>query len=103
MTTNDYEIIHNLDRNRFEVTIEGLTAELVYRKAGDTINFRHTGVPEAIEGRGIGSALARTGLEYAKQEGLTVIPSCPFVRHYIDRHPEYQPLLTPSQHGTDHE
>lgn len=100
MSTSNYDIIHNPDKNRFEVTIEGLTAELVYRRTDDTITFRHTGVPEAIERRGIGSRLAQTGLEYAKQEGLTVIPSCPFIRHYINQHPEYQPLLTPSQHST---
>jgi uncharacterized protein len=103
MDTNSDEIIHNPDKNRFEVTVEGLTAELVYRRTDDTINFRHTGVPEAIEGRGIGSQLAQAGLEYAKDAGLTVIPSCPFVRHYINQHPEYQSLLTPSQHGNEYE
>ena len=100
MTDHQYVVVHNPDKNRFEVTVEGLTAELVYRRTDDTINFRHTGVPEAIEGRGIGSSLAEVGLKYAQQEGLKVIASCTFVQRYIDRHPEYQPLLASNQYGS---
>ncbi|RMF40140.1 MAG: N-acetyltransferase, partial [Anaerolineae bacterium] len=55
--------------------------------------FTHTGVPEAIGGRGIGSKLARAGLKYARQQGYRVRPLCWFVAGYIQRHPEYQDLL----------
>jgi predicted GNAT family acetyltransferase len=79
--------------------MDGHLAELDYQRTGNEILFTHTGVPSALEGRGIGSALARAGLEYARAEGLTVVPLCPFVRSYIDRKPEYQPLVKQASSG----
>ena len=66
---------------------------LTYRRAGDTITFIHTGVPNGIARHGIGSELVRTGLEYAKSQGLKVIPLCPFAAAYIRSHPEYEYLV----------
>jgi predicted GNAT family acetyltransferase len=53
----------------------------------------HTEVPDALEGQGYGAALAKAALSYAKDEGMKVIPSCPFVSTYVRRHPEYGPLI----------
>lgn len=92
-------VVHDEQGGRFTVTADGETAELVYHKTGSQIVFMHTGVPAALEGRGIGSALARTGLEYARAEGLEVVPLCPFVRGYIERKPEYQGLVQKSSGG----
>jgi uncharacterized protein len=90
---------HNEAAHRFEVQQDGHLAELTYRRSGNQIIFTHTGVPSELEGRGIGSALARAGLDYAKAESLTVVPLCPFVRSYIERKPEYQPLVQQSSGG----
>lgn len=79
--------------SRFEMLSEGHSAVLEYRLNGDTITFTHTGVPAALEGRGIGSQLAHAGLEYARENSFKVISACWFVTGYIDRHKEYQPLL----------
>jgi hypothetical protein len=57
------------------------------------IIFMHTGVPSAIEGRGIGSKLVETGLDYARENGLRVRSTCWFVSKYIRHNPEYQDLL----------
>jgi len=46
-----------------------------------------------MRGRGFGSLLAAAALENAEREGLEVAPLCPFMAHYIKRHPEYEPLL----------
>lgn len=88
----ELDVIHNMDLNRFEARLDGHTAELTYRLSGDTIIFTHTGVPSALEGRGIGSLLTKTGLEYAKQNSLKVRSLCWFVNKYIERHAEYQNL-----------
>jgi uncharacterized protein len=53
----------------------------------------HTEVPDALEGRGYGAALAEAALGWAREEGATVIPSCPFVSAYITRHPAYADLV----------
>ncbi len=86
-------IIHNPEKNRFEASLAEGTAELVYMKVGDTLIFHHTEVPEALEGQGIGSKLAKAGLEYVKENNISAAALCPFVKAYVQRHPEYQSLL----------
>ena len=93
MQKNELNIIHNTVRESFEVRLDSHTAELNYYLAGDTIVFTHTGVPAALEGRGVGSMLVKTGLEYAKNNNLKVRALCWFVDGYIQRHAEYQSLV----------
>ena len=87
------DVHHDPAANRFEIQIEGSTALLEYHLQDGSILFTHTGVPAALEGRGMGSQLARAGLEYARQQSLRVVPVCWFVAGYIERHAEYQDLL----------
>ena len=84
---------HNEPGQRYEVTLDGQTAFSQYEMRGDTILFLHTELPEALEGRGIGSAIAKAALDDAQRRKLSVIPECPFIRGYIDRHPEYRDLV----------
>jgi predicted GNAT family acetyltransferase len=93
MAENEFVIENNESAQRYETLVDGHRSIIQYRLEGDRIIFLHTDVPAALEGRGIGSALARTALEDARARNLTVIPSCPFVREYIRRHPEYEPLV----------
>ena len=86
------QVIHHPEEQRFTLEVEGHTAVLEYTRRGDTLVFTHTGVPPAIGGRGIGSQLARAGLEYARQQGCRVRALCWFVNGYLERHPEYQDL-----------
>jgi len=86
-------VVHNTDKNRFELNQDGHTAVLDYMLAGSTITFTHTGVPPAIEGRGLGSKLVKAGLEYARSQELKVRTTCWFVGKYLRRHPEYQDLM----------
>ena len=58
------------------------------------LTILHTEVPKELEGRGIGSALVRGLLEIARAQGLKVQAVCPFVKAYLDRHPEYADLLS---------
>ena len=88
-----YAITNNTETNQFELTTEGKTAIVEYELEDNQIAFLHTEVPPQLEGRGIGSALAKHVLEYAKEKHLQVKPYCPFIRTYIERHPEYQSLL----------
>jgi predicted GNAT family acetyltransferase len=92
-TPESFEVQHNRAENRFQVEIESHLAVLEYQREGSTILFTHTGVPSALEGRGLGSKLVRAGLDYARAEGLSVVPLCSFVAAYIQKKPEYQDLL----------
>lgn len=89
----DYLVVNVPDSSQFVVELEGQRAMLRYILQKSQILFVHTGVPPALEGRGIGSALVRTGLEYARANHLKVVSHCWFVSGYIKRHPEYQNLL----------
>jgi predicted GNAT family acetyltransferase len=80
--------------DRFEVVDESgvVAGYAAYRRHSDRIVFTHTVVDDAFEGRGVGSTLVRAALDAARDEGLRVVPQCPFVRSYIERHPEYADL-----------
>lgn len=80
-------------RSRFEAEIDGRIAFVEYRRRGNRIWLAHTEVPPPLEGRGIGSALARYALDYAREKGLEVVPSCPFIAAYIRSHPAYSDLV----------
>ncbi len=81
------------EKHRFELPVGGQLALLNYRLEGNTITLVHTEVPAALAGRGLGSILARAALESARERGLKVRPTCPFVRDFLLRHPEYADLV----------
>jgi predicted GNAT family acetyltransferase len=86
MQNNDLTVIHNIEQNNFEVHLDSQVAELNYHLSAGTITFTHTGVPSALEGRGIGSLLVSTGLKYARENNLQVRSLCWFVDKYRQRH-----------------
>jgi predicted GNAT family acetyltransferase len=87
------KISNNTLKHRFETEIGARTAFLNYRIADKAITFTHTEVPAALNGRGIGTALVKTGLDYAREHALRVVPQCPFVADFIAKHPQYQSLV----------
>ena len=89
----DVQVEHVSEKNRFEAQVDNQTAVLEYMKVGNSLIFTHTEVPEALEGQGIGGALAKAGLSYVRDHDMTAAPLCPFVKAYIKRHPEYQSLV----------
>lgn len=88
------QVADNPEASRFEVTVGGALAGFAdYRLRGDTISFTHTEIDPDWGGRGLGSVLVRAALDAARDTGLSVLPYCPFVRKYIERHPEYLDLV----------
>ncbi len=92
-TNNGVQISHDEQAKRFETTIEGQTGYISYQDKGDTLVYDHTIVPQALGGRGVGSALVKHALNYAREQNKKVVPQCSFVEAYINKHPEYQDLL----------
>jgi predicted GNAT family acetyltransferase len=84
---------HDPAAERFWIRIDGHLARLRYRRRPGQIIFVHTVVPRELQGRGLAERLARTGLEFARAQSLQVIPECPFVAAYIQRHSEFQSLV----------
>ena len=87
------EVRRNEAAQRFEAALGGEVAFAQYRILPEGVLFPHTVVPEAFEGRGVGSALVRAGLDYAREQGLRVLPACAFFAAYIKRHAEQQDLV----------
>jgi uncharacterized protein len=92
---NEIEVKNNAAEERYEVALDGLLAFLEYERTGDRIVLIHTEVPDALEGHGIASKIARTALDDARAQHLSVVPMCTYVRSYIKRHPEYEDLVAP--------
>jgi uncharacterized protein len=81
------EVIDNTSANRFETTRDGYTAELRYRINGSRLVLIHTEVPKELEGHGVGGDLVRAAVARAAREGLTIVPLCPYARHWLETHP----------------
>lgn len=80
------EITHNLQTHRFETVEDGITGYVEYEPYSGGIDITHTIVPKAIGGRGIAADLVKEALEYAGVNGLKVIPTCSYVRVYLERY-----------------
>jgi uncharacterized protein len=89
----DIPLKHNQNDQAFEMDINGNIAFIGYEEDGDTIILTHTEVPEALEGKGIGSILVTKTLNYIEAEGRKIIAQCPFVASYIKRHPEWERIV----------
>jgi predicted GNAT family acetyltransferase len=88
-------IVMNDKTHRFEITVGGETAFAEYVLHNGAMVLPHTVVPDAFAGKGVGSMLAQAALGYAREHGLKVKPSCPFMAAYIGKHPEYADLVHP--------
>jgi uncharacterized protein len=89
----EIRVTNNTEQKQFEVHDEGELAVLQYRFHEGSIWMMHTEVPKKLEGKGIASALAHFGLEWAKENNMPVKVLCPFVAAYLRRHPEYNSIL----------
>ena len=89
------DVQHDPNRHRFFLEVPGGTAELVYRRLDDrTLDLLHTTVPQEAAGQGIAGKLAKAAFSWARQNGTRLVPSCPFVSKWLERHPEERDLLS---------
>jgi hypothetical protein len=71
---------------RFYIELDGEVAYLAYRRVDDqTVDYISTYVPAPLRGRGLGERLVRHALDWARDQGLTVIPTCTFVQKFVNR------------------
>jgi len=95
-----FVVVDNPDQNQFEGRLDGrLVAHSKYEMAPGVITFLHTEVDPALEGKGLGGALASNALDDVRARGLQVVARCPFIAAYIRRHREYRDLLLRTKLG----
>lgn len=95
-SSNDVEIRLERDKGQFVAHLpdhDEPVGFISFRTQGSVMDLRHTEVEPVAEGRGVGSALVRAALETVREQGMQIIPSCPFVEAYLKRHPDQQDLL----------
>ncbi len=90
----EYKVTHNKSASKFSTINDGRESVLEYIMVNsETMNMIHTYVPVEQRGRQIAAFLVKAGLEYAKENNLKVIPSCSYVRTYINRNDVYKKLI----------
>lgn len=86
-------VIDNPDEGRYEIFADDeLVGFAAYQKTRQLVVLTHTEVDRRLEGRGLGGELVRGALEDVRRQGMAVLPLCPFVQGWINRHPEYHDL-----------
>jgi len=86
-------VTDNVAKNRYELPTEDGVAVAYYEPRRDAVAFTHTMVPDAMQGRGLASTLIKAALADMRGRGLKIVPECPFVAAYIERHPEERDLV----------
>ena len=88
------EVADRPAQGRYEIRVDGELAGVAqYRARPGRIALVHTEVEDKFEGQGLGGRLIRFALDDARSRSLEVLPVCPFVRSYIQQHPEYVDLV----------
>lgn len=81
-------------KGRYFTVIEGHEAEVTYsRSSPHLIIVDHTGVPDALGGKGVGQALAAHAVDEARKGGWKIMPLCPFFRAQAMRHKDWQDVV----------
>ena len=90
----NYKLIDNVALHQYEFRIGDLIPRTAYIKTKNgEICLTHTEVPSALEGKGVGSSLVRLALEDIERQQLRLVPLCPFVAGYVQKHPEWKRLV----------
>ncbi len=92
--TDTIEVRHNEPAHRFEAEVEGKLSVADYVLRDGEMIMTHTFTPPEVRGRGIAEKIVRAALEYARQQQLRVVPACSYVDIFIQRHPEFQSLVS---------
>lgn len=88
-------------RQRYELDVTDGVAFIDYLRDGRNVIMTHAEVPHALRGGGVGSTLVKGALALARERGDKVVPLCPFVARYIQRHPEERDLLAGGGRAAD--
>ncbi|MCW2523975.1 MAG: acetyltransferase-like protein [Frankiales bacterium] len=85
----------NPAEHRFEVWVDGEWAGMTeYQVAGrQLLALTHTKIEPRFGGQGLASALISATLNELRTEQISVLPFCPFVKAFIEKHLDYLDLV----------
>lgn len=90
------QIVHRPENQRWELTAgtgDRVVGYLSYQLADGVLDLQHTVVDPSMRGQGLGGRLVEAAMVHARQEQLSVRPTCPFIPSWIAEHPEHQDLV----------
>lgn len=95
----EINVVDAVGERRYEAWVGGQLAGIAdYIPTDELVAFTHTEVCGGFEGKGVAAAMLRTALADVRSRDLSVLAVCPFVKQYIQRHPqEYADLLYQSR------
>jgi len=86
------EIQHK--EGEFYTIINGKKAVLDYAIDGKKMNIFHTFTDPELRGQGLAEKLTQAAFEYAKKNGLRVVPICSYVKDtFLPRHKEWDKIV----------
>jgi predicted GNAT family acetyltransferase len=103
MNYDEQQLKVNAESHRLELEIKGSTAFIEYKLLHDRLLLIHTEVPPALEGKGAAGAIVQKALQFAKDNNYKIVPICPFVRSYLERHKEWNDIIAPDAERFIHE
>jgi len=84
----------NEEENQFELHTKGGIAFVEFIREGEKVYLTHTETPENLRGKGVAAELVKQTLQCARDNGLTVVPSCSYVAKYVNEHTEWNDILS---------
>lgn len=89
-----HNVTHDIDGECFLVDLEqGMHATVKYKRDNNVITITSTRVPDELQGKGYGKVMMESVLAEIERLGLTVIPECSYVVHYMNKHTQWSHLL----------
>lgn len=94
MSEQKRRLVHNHGATQYELLIDGVQAGyLDYELAGELVVMHTTFICEDFKSQGLGGSIVEAALQDVRAQGRKVVPRCPFVQAYINKHPEYRDLI----------
>jgi predicted GNAT family acetyltransferase len=95
----DGEVRDNPEARRYELEVDGQVAVMTYNLNPPQLMITETLVPEALEGRGLASRLAAAVVADVRARGLVLLPVCPYLAGWLQKHPEHADIVHPTYRG----
>lgn len=98
---SDISVFNDAEQQRYAANVDGeLAGFATYRVTpgegeADIVVIPHTEVDDKFGGQGVGAAIVKFALDDIRAQGNLVVPQCPFVAAWINRHPDYADLVAP--------
>lgn len=89
----EHTVIYDRENECFRVHLEGEHYAVVrYQFFDKAIHITSTKVPQELQGKGYGKIMMESVLPLIETQGFKIVPVCSYVKHYLDRHPQWQHL-----------